>query len=435
MQKIAAKFALSANYRRFTPAMVDALVRIATALGAIEAAPVLPAVADQLRSSARVGTVHYSNLIEGNELPVVAAERAARGELEPDTRAKIELVNYVDALDLIDSRLDAGELELDAELLKDLHARTTRGLGREEDPHFKPRHEGEWRDGLAVVVNHLTGKVMHEGPPPEEVRPRMESMFEWLAGKLDSGSEPPFVLAGVMHYGITDIHPFADGNGRAARLFQVALLMSAGVLPGRMFSFERFYAEDRDAYYAALRSVREQTLNMEPWLHYFLAGLAEEYERVAATVEDLSAFTQPTGIAPIRLSQSQERAITALRIQGRREFTRRDYEEAAHVGRSAAGSDLHQLVAHGVLTPRGSGSATRYSFTGPASPKRSEGGKRRGRPPRWTDTKIEQELRAFVAGRVSWPSPGEFREAGKGPLYAAASRSGGIGRWRRIVGM
>lgn len=434
MLKIAPNFAFSAAYRRFTPEMVKALVRIATALGAIKAAPVLPAVADQLRSSARVGTVHYSNLIEGNELPVIAAERAARGELESDTRAKVELVNYVEALDLIDSLLDSGDLELSADFLKELHATTTRGLGREDDPHFKPHHEGEWRDGLAVVVNHLTGRVMHEGPPPEEVGPRMDSMFEWLGRKLESGSEPPFVLAGVVHYGITDIHPFADGNGRVARLFQVALLMKAGVLPGRMFSFERFYAEDRDAYYAALRSVRERTFNMESWLSYFLAGLAEEYERVAATVEDLSTLTQAAGATPLRLSHSQERAMAALRIQGRREFTRRDYEEAARIGRSAAGKDLHQLVAHGILAPRGSGSATRYSFTGPSVAKGKEGGQR-GRPAKWTDTKIEQELRAFVADRPSWPSPGEFREAGQGPLYAAASKRGGIGRWRRIVGM
>lgn len=435
MLQQATKFRFSANYRRYTPEMADSLFRIGTALGAIKAAPVLPAVADQLRSSARVGTVHYSNLIEGNELSVIAAERAARGELEADTRAKVELVNYVEALDLIDSLLDTGGLELTTDFLKDLHATTTRGLGREEDPHFKPHHEGEWRDGIAVVVNHLTGRVMHEGPPADEVGPRMDSMFEWLGRKLDSGGEPPFVLAGVMHYAITDVHPFADGNGRVARLFQAALLMKAGVLPGRMFSFERFYAEDRDAYYGALRSVRERTLNMESWLHYFLAGLAEEYERVATAVEDLSMLTHGGGAIPLRLTSSQERALTALRIQGRQEFTRRDYEEAAQVGRSTAGNDLRQLVAHAILVPRGSGAATRYSFPGAAGSVAGGSGLRRGRPAKWTETKIEQEMREFVANRPTWPSPEEFRQAGKGPLYAAASKRGGIGRWRRIVGM
>ncbi|HXR60890.1 MAG TPA: Fic family protein [Solirubrobacterales bacterium] len=420
-----------ANYRH-NPEMSQLLVRIAAALGKIQAAPVLPAVADELRASARVGTVHYSNLIEGNELPVVAAERAARGQLEADSRAKIELVNYVEALELIDAKLDAGELELTADFLCELHRTTTRGLGREDYPQFKPHHEGEWRDGDAIVFNYLTRKVMHEGPPAEEVPPRMASMFEWLERKL--GSESPFLLAGVMHYGITDIHPFADGNGRVARLFQVALLMKEGVLPGRMFSFERFYAENPDAYYAALGSVREQTFNMGAWLHYFLEGLAEEYERVATTVQDLASMTLVGGTAPLRLSPSQERALTSLRIQGRREFTRRDYEEASGLGRAAAGNDLRRLVGHGILVPRGSGTATRYAFPAPEKHVTREGDGR-GRPRQWSAARIERELREFLDGRSTWPSPEEFRAAKKGALYAAASRNGGIGRWRRAAGL
>jgi Fic family protein len=418
----------SANYRRYTPEMAAALVRISASLGEIRGARVLPAIADQLRVSARVGTVHYSNLIEGNELPVIEASRAARGELAPDTRAKMELVNYVAALDFIDDRV-ADRAELTPDLLKTLHGITTRGLGRDDDPHFKPHHEGEWRDGVAVVVDRLTEQVMHEGPPHGEVPDRMESMFEWLAARVGRQDEPPYILAGVMHYGITDVHPFADGNGRVARLFQVLLLMLTGVLPGRMFSFERYYAEDRGAYYGALRSVRQRTLNMESWLHYFLAGLVEEYERVAATVEDLSTLVSGDG-APLRLSASQERALTTLRIEGRREFTRREYEKAANVARSAAGDDLRELVQHDVLRVRGAGTGTRYAFATATGGRSSS----RGRPPRWTEAVIERELRAFVASQGAWPSRAEFHEAGVGPLYTAASRRGGIGRWRKLLG-
>jgi Fic family protein len=412
--------------------MSDALVRIATALGAIRGAGILPAVADQLRASARAGTVHYSNLIEGNELPAVEAERAARGQLSADSRAKIELIDYVAALDLIDRRIDDGTLELTASFLKELHGTAMSGLGREEDPHFKPHHEGEWRDGLAVVQDRLTGRVMHEGPPAGEVSERIEEMFDWLERRLGA-DEPPFVLAGAVHWGITDIHPFADGNGRAARLFQTAVMMKAGVLPGRLFSFERYYAEDRGAYYSALRSVRERTLNMEGWLHYFLRGLAEEYERVASTVADLSSMVQPGAAEPLRLTIGQERALTALRVQGRREFTRRDYEDVAAVSRSSAGADLRELVRHGVLVPRGAASATRYAFAATMRVRESDG--KRGRPQKWTDAAIERELRAFLTDHSSWPSPAEFRKAGRGALYAAATKRGGIARWRRLVGM
>lgn len=404
-------------------------MRISTALGTIVGARVLPAVADQLRASARVGTVHFSNLIEGNQLPVLEAERATRGQLAPDTRAKIELVNHVQALDLIDRHLGSSSLELSPSFLLDLHATTMRGLGR-DDARFKAHHEGAWRDGRAVVFDHFTQEVMHEGPPPGEVEPRIAGMFQWLNGKLDAG-DPPYVLAGVAHYGITDIHPFADGNGRVARLFQTALLIRAGVLPGRMFSFERYYAEDRPAYYAALRSVRERTFNMEVWLDYFLRGVAEEYERVAATIADLSELMPGGGRAPLQLSATQQQALTALRLQGRREFSRREYEDVSGLSRSSANEDLRALTTHGILVVRGAGPQTRYAFPS-ALP--TSGGSGAGRPRKWTDALIEADLRAFVSDRSEWPSPQEFRAAGRGPLYAAASRAGGIRRWRQIVG-
>jgi Fic family protein len=233
-----------------------------------------------------------------------------------------------------------------------------------------------------------------------------------------------------MHYGITEVHPFADGNGRAARLFQVALLMKAEVLPGRMFSFERYYAEDRNAYYKALRSVRERTLNMEFWLHYFLAGLADEYERVAATIEDLRDLA-PGGSAPLQLSPSQQRALTGLRIEGLREFKRDEYEAVAGVARTTAITDLQALVRSGMLLVRGQGPSTRYAFTGGMRPKAAQGP---GRPQRWTDALIESELRTFLGDRVGWPLREEFHAAGRNDLYTAASRYGGIARWRKMLG-
>lgn len=419
-----------AAYRRYTPEMSAALVRIAEALGTIRGARILPAVEDQLRSSARVGTVHYSNLIEGNELPLIEAERAARGQLAPDTKAKIELINYVAALDLIDARLASDSLELTTDFLLELHGVTTKGLGREDDPHFKPHHEGAWRDGTALVVDRTTNTIMHEGPPPEEVPERMERIFEWMKRKSGS-AEQPYVIAGVMHWAITDVHPFADGNGRATRLFQAALLMRAGVLPGRMFSFERYYAESRDAYYRALRSVREQTMSMDSWLTYFLEGLALEYERVATTIIDLSALTSGSSGAPLTLSTTQQAAITELRISGRREFTRGDYEAIAGVGRTAALDDLGKLIRHGILKPRGSGRSSRYVFAGEISASRSAS----SRSSKWSDERIEADLREFVKDREQWPSANEFAAAGYSALYAAASRKGGISRWRRMFGL
>ncbi|MBA3747104.1 MAG: hypothetical protein H0W96_06370 [Solirubrobacterales bacterium] len=118
-----AGYRFSAIYRRYTPAATNLLLRIGTALGRIQGARVLPAVADQLRASARAGTVHCSTLVEGNQLPMVEAERAARHELAPDTRAKIEFVNYVNPLDLMDTRLAEDTVQITSEFFMDCTGR------------------------------------------------------------------------------------------------------------------------------------------------------------------------------------------------------------------------------------------------------------------------------------------------------------------------
>lgn len=420
---------LQANFRRYTPEATDALTRIAAARARIDTSEIRPAAEDELRVSALAETVHYSTLIEGNELPIVEAERAARGNLDPDTKAKIELVNYVEALRFLDELARQGELEITPETILTLHEKTAHGLASEGDPHFKPHHEGAWRDGIARVVDRATGKVMHEGPPPEEVPPRMAGLCAWIAEREERlVGFPPAVIAGVAHYSLTDIHPFADGNGRIARLLTAAILMRLGFVSKRLFSFERYYAENREAYYAALRSVRAETFSMNTWLEYFLRGLAEEYERVAARIGELQALGLGAGDR-VELSASQELGLVQLSRDSLVEFRRVDYERLAEVSRSTANRDLRDLEDKRVVARRGKGAAARYRL------RSSLGGEKRGRKRTWTDERIESELRELLGKREDWPSVEEFRRAGKLALYEAVRRHGGSGAWAERLGV
>src|SRR5665811_1638153 len=121
--------ALQANFNRYTPEATSGLTRIAAARGRIGASEIRPAVEDELRVSALAETVHYSTLIEGNELPLIEAERAARGALDPDTKAKIELINYVEALGYLDELSGEGGIEITPDTILALHKNTTDGLG------------------------------------------------------------------------------------------------------------------------------------------------------------------------------------------------------------------------------------------------------------------------------------------------------------------
>lgn len=423
-----------AALRRYSPQNAHHLRRIDAALARINAAEILPASAEALRFAAQVGTIHYSTLIEGNRLGVLEAQRAARGELDRTTKAEIELINYVDALNELDRRLETDGLAFTEELFKAIHCEATKGLGTPEGP-FKPHHEGEWRDGEAGVFDPLKGVLVHEGAPQSEVRPRMLVLIEWVNEKLRDPVEwPPPVVAGLLHYNIAEVHPFADGNGRTARLLTSALLLKAGYAPHRLFNFEAHYGKDKDAYLAALRSVREQTLSQESWMQYFLDGLANEYERVEVEVDRLSVIGRTANGQKLQLTSSQQKALTDLRLRRIDEFNRRDYESAAGISRNTAQGELNVLADSGVLRRLGDGPARRYRFPQPDL-KNPWSGPGRGRPPKWSEETIEKELRAFIGNNTIFPGAAAFKESGYLPLYRAMLRHGGSVEWAKRLGI
>lgn len=58
--------------------------------------------------------------------------------------------------------------------------------------------------------------------PPEGIVPQlMKNLFEWLRKDQDT---PILIKSCIFHYELVFIHPFMDGNGRTARLWQNILL-------------------------------------------------------------------------------------------------------------------------------------------------------------------------------------------------------------------
>jgi hypothetical protein len=122
---------------------------------------------------------------------------------------------------------------------------------------------------------------------------------------------------------------------------------------------------------------------------------------------------------------AQHRALALLREGRATALTRGGYEALCGVSRSQAAYDLAELVEVGLLERVGGGRTTRYVLV------REPNSTRR----HWTDERIRAELADFCAGRFAWPSAGEFKEAGRGDLYVAASRYGGIAYWADELGL
>ena len=79
---------------------------------------------------------------------------------------------------------------------------------------------GDFRRGEEGVFNG--DECIFMAPPAKLVPQLMENLLCWM--KEARNSVHPLILSSIFHYEFVFIHPFADGNGRMARLWHTAIL-------------------------------------------------------------------------------------------------------------------------------------------------------------------------------------------------------------------
>jgi Fic family protein len=131
---------------------------------------------------------------------------------------------------------------------------------------------GNWRSdatGPMQVVSGAMGKekVHFEAPNSEFIEKEMELFLNWINSneKIE-----PVIKAGIAHLWFITIHPFEDGNGRISRAITDMLLARADGIPQRYYSMSSQIRLERRAYYEMLEKTQQSSLNVTPWLVWFL---------------------------------------------------------------------------------------------------------------------------------------------------------------------
>ena len=89
------------------------------------------------------------------------------------------------------------------------------------------KYPGQWRPGSIFIVDQRTGKTVYEGPDVEVVDELIEELVAYLKAEV---KEPAIIKAAMAHLNLAMIHPFKDGNGRAARALQTLVIALGGEL-------------------------------------------------------------------------------------------------------------------------------------------------------------------------------------------------------------
>lgn len=268
--------------------------RVDAAREIVRHSALVPSWEAKFRQDALSRTVHHGTHLEGNSLSYEQAEKlvmvqetvssaaAEKAGIVARDRDVQEVINYRRVMDWMDGAVDKvkkGKYTEDA--FKDLHKLTmTRIL---EDNQL-----GVYRNVDVVVRNSRTNEISFRPPPFIEVPYQLEDFFEWL-NSPEGKEHHPVIRAGITHYELVRIHPFVDGNGRAARAMALLVLLSEDYDVKRFMSLEEYYDKNAGSYYQALQSVGEsEHFDLTYWLEYFTLGLAVDLDRVKQQVLKLS---------------------------------------------------------------------------------------------------------------------------------------------------
>jgi Fic family protein len=219
--------------------------------------PLSGAALAQLQKHYDVELTYTSNAIEGNTLTLrETAELIEHGITVggKPLRDHLEAVDHYDAVQWVRA-LAAASTPMDEATICELHRRIVLRSQPEIAGIYSrlPRRIG----GSPVVF-----------PNPAKIPQLMAEFDTWLKA---APPDPP--AAFEAHFRLTAIHPFADGNGRTARLLMNMMLIRGGYPPVAV------RPQDRKTYLDALErgSLAEDLVPFQAFLHERLDATLGEY--------------------------------------------------------------------------------------------------------------------------------------------------------------
>lgn len=121
--------------------------------------------------------------------------------------------------------------------------------------HLLPAHgQGKLRTGNMVVMEHNTGRIQFEAAPAGIVKQEYEKLWKNVdqLKTLPLSTTEVFYYASFIHLVFVSIHPFDDGNGRAARLLEKWFIAQILGSKAWYLKSELNYYNNIDSYYKNL---------------------------------------------------------------------------------------------------------------------------------------------------------------------------------------
>lgn len=222
--------------------------------------PLPSSVISKLKQQFAIEMTYNSNGIEGNSLTLKETAWVIQDGLTikgKPLKDHLEAKDHYEALKFLYETIEHDRQQTLSEVfIRTLHQLVVRETEREE--------AGKYR-----TVNVMITGSDHTPPDMSEVPVLMRDLMIWI--KQNQKKLHPVEFTAMVHHKIVHIHPFADGNGRTARLAMNLILMKEGyplviILKNDRRKYYRVLSQaDKGIYLPLVRFVAqavERTLNI-----------------------------------------------------------------------------------------------------------------------------------------------------------------------------
>jgi Fic family protein len=227
---------------------------------------------------------------------------------------------------------------------------------------------GHWRDDAAGPMQVISGPMGKEhihfqAPGAAHLEEEMQAFLDWFnrTTQID-----PVLKAGLAHLWFITIHPFDDGNGRIARAIADMALARSESSPQRFYSMSAQIRQERSAYYDILETTQKGTLDVTPWLDWFLGCLGRAIDGAQTTLSGvLNKARFWEAVSRTAINERQRLVLNRILDGFEGKLTSSKYAKLAKCSQDTAQRDILNLIEHGILVRNAEGGRSTSYALGP----------------------------------------------------------------------
>ena len=286
----------------------------------------------------------YSSQMEGAATTRKVAKEMLRKKMTPRDKSQQMIHNNYQTIQFIVGHKDE---PLSEELFLQIHRLMT------EKTMQNPDDAGRFRNNNDVVVeNGITHETVHTPPSYTEIPQFVDDLCEFFNERNSKQFIHPIIRGIIIHFMISYVHPFSDGNGRTARAMFYWYMLRQGYWLTEYLSISRVIAKSKKSYEKAFLYTEADDMDLGYFVSYNLRVLEQSFKQLQDYIKRKQNEKNAANIY-LRMGDFNERQAQIIKLYADDStalITIKDLQMKFGISPTTAKNDIIGLLKKNIIT-------------------------------------------------------------------------------------